>query len=97
MDNEKNLNEIEFLNNINSTLAVKTDYQNMQYDYEWIDKLEDAIPYIDNILRNPKRFIVNEEEIVKVELAKKTIISTKKYMVGENHSPCSFPFSWSFI
>ena len=76
MDNEKNLNEIEFLNNINSTLAVKTDYQNMQYDYEWIDKLEDAIPYIDNILRNPKRFIVNEEEIVKVELAKKTTVES---------------------
>ena len=76
MDNENKTNDNEFLNNINSTLAVKKDFQNMQYDYEWIEKIEVAIPYIDNILRNPKRFIVNEEEIVKVELAKKTTVES---------------------
>jgi len=76
MEDDKNVVEIEFLNNINSTLAVKKDYQNMQYDYEWIDKIESTLPYIDNILRNPKRFIVNEEEIVKVELAKKTTVES---------------------
>ncbi|MBQ6477479.1 MAG: DUF2357 domain-containing protein [Bacilli bacterium] len=75
MDN-KEIDEISFLNNINSTLAVKKDYQNMQYDYEWLDKIENCMPYIDNILRNPKRFIVNEEEIVKVELAKKTTVES---------------------
>ena len=33
--------------------------------------MEDTIQYIDNIFRNPNRFIVNEEEVVKVEQAKK--------------------------
>jgi hypothetical protein len=46
--------------------------------------------------QNVKYAIVTYEKEF-FELAKKTIISTKKYMVGENHSPCSFPFSWSFI
>ena len=32
MDNENKTNDNEFLNNINSTLAVKKDFQNMQYD-----------------------------------------------------------------
>ena len=33
--------------------------------------MEFTVPYLDNILRNPNRFIINEEEIVKIELARK--------------------------
>ena len=65
-----------FFENLNSTLLVKRDYQNMQYDYEWLERIEEALPYIDNILRNPKRFIINEEEIVKVEQSKKTTVES---------------------
>ena len=68
-------NEI-FLQNLNSTLFVKRDYDLKDFDYEWLDILEDCIPYIDNILRNPKRFIINEEEIVKVELARKVTVES---------------------
>ncbi len=74
MDNE--FNHDLFFENLNSTLLVKRDYQNMQYDYEWLDRIEVALPYIDNILRNPKRFIINEEEIVKVEQSKKTTVES---------------------
>lgn len=74
---EEDLNQDDlFINNMNSTLAIKRDYEKMQYDYEWLDMLEEVIPYIDNILRNPKRFIVNEEEIVKVELAKRVTVES---------------------
>ena len=65
-----------FLHNLNSTLYVKKDYDLKDFDYEWLDILEDCIPYIDNILRNPKRFIINEEEIVKVELARKVTVES---------------------
>ena len=59
MDNGDILeNNEEFLNNINSTLNVKRDYDMKELDYEWIDIIEDVLPYLDNILRNPKRFIV---------------------------------------
>lgn len=75
--NEEDLNQDDyFLNNINSTLAVKRDYEKMEYNYEWLEKLEDVIPYIDNILRNPKRFIINEEEVVKVELARRVTVES---------------------
>ena len=74
---EEELNQDDFfLNNMNSTLAVKRDYEKMVYDHEWLEILEDVVPYIDNILRNPKRFIVNEEEIVKVELAKRVTVES---------------------
>ena len=69
-------NDEIFLNNLNSTLYVKRDYDMKEFDYEWVDVIEDVIPYIDNILRNPKRFIINEEEIVKVELARKVTVES---------------------
>ena len=71
MDEEKN-----FLESINATLNIDRDYINQKFDYEWLDKVEEVIPYIDNILRNPKRFIINEEEVVKVELARRTTVES---------------------
>ena len=65
-----------FLNNLSSTLSVKRDYHLNEYDYEWLLIIEDALPYLDNIVRNPKRFIINEEEIVKVELAKRITVDS---------------------
>ena len=71
MDEEKN-----FLESINATLNIDRDYINQKFDYEWLDKVEEVVPYIDNILRNPKRFIINEEEVVKVELARRTTVES---------------------
>ena len=65
-----------FMHNLNSTLSVKRDYELNEYDYEWLDMIEETLPYLDNILRNPKRFIINEEEIVKVELARKVTVES---------------------
>ena len=42
-----------------------------QIDLTWIEAIEDAIIPLDNIIRNPRRFIVQEEEIVNIELARK--------------------------
>ena len=76
-NNEEELDENDlFLYNLNSTLNVKKDYDIKDFDYEWIDIIEDVLPYLDNILRNPKRFIVNEDEIVKIELAKKITVES---------------------
>ena len=77
MDNEEEFDRNEtFISNLNSTLFIKRDYELKEFDYEWLDIIEDVIPYLDNILRNPKRFIINEEEIVKVELARKVTVES---------------------
>lgn len=77
MENDDVLeNNEEFINNINSTLNVKRDYDLKELNYEWIDRIEDTLPYLDNILRNPKRFIINDEEIVKVELARRVTVES---------------------
>lgn len=73
---DNSINQDSFLDNMNSILSVKTDYERREYDYEWIDIIDEALPYIDNILRNPKRFIINEEEVVQVEKSKKVTVES---------------------
>lgn len=70
----------EFAENIDSTLIVETEKKQSNLDTEWIEMIERTIPYIDNIFRSPNRFIVNEEELVKVEQAKKITIETIKHL-----------------
>ena len=76
-----NKNRIEeFTNKINSTLKVKKYKKISKKDFEWIDMMGFTINYLDNILRCPNRFIVNEEEIVKIEQAKKVSVETIKHL-----------------
>ena len=75
-DQEQEENNQLFINNLNSTLFVKRNHNKKEYNYEWLDLIEQIVPYIDNILRNPKRFIMNDEEVVKVELSKKVTVES---------------------
>ncbi len=77
LEEEEQLDDDDlFLHNLNSTLFVKKDFDMKEFNYEWLDIIEDCIPYIQNILRNPRRFIINEEEIVKVELARRVTVES---------------------
>lgn len=71
---------VKFNNNIRSNLTVSTDMKKVEVDFEWLDLMEDTIKYLDNILRNPNRFIVNEEEIVKVELARRITVESIRHL-----------------
>lgn len=60
--------------------------QEIEIDYSWVDKIEEAIPAIDNIIRNPRRFIVSEEDVVRIEKTKKvTLESIKDLAVHTNY------------
>lgn len=78
-DKEKN-NVKEFMEKTESTLNVETERKRTILDTEWLEIIEGTIQYIDNIFRAPNRFIVNEEEVVKVEQAKKITIETIKHL-----------------
>lgn len=69
-----------FNNNLQSNYIVKVNSEKSSLDFEWLDLMEETVRYIDNILRNPNRFIVNEEEIVKVEQARKITVETIKHL-----------------
>jgi len=49
-----------------NALVIKT------IDEKWVNEITEALPALDEILRNPRRFVEREEVIVPIELAKKT-------------------------
>ena len=76
--NEKQVED--FNEKMDSKMRVKTDFYKDVNDFEWVEVFETLIPYIEKILRNPKRFITTEEEIVKIESAKKVGVETVKHL-----------------
>ena len=76
------MNIVDYINNLNkekvekfiestsSDIIIKSDIEKKVSDTSWIDMVEECIPYLDNIIRNPRRFIVQEENIVPIEKAK---------------------------
>lgn len=76
--NDKKIDSFNKKNN--SNLSIKVDYDKVECNYEWIDIMEDTVKYIDNILRNPNRFIINEEDVIKVELARRVTVESIKHL-----------------
>lgn len=70
----------KFINSAESTLKVQTDKKCVTRDVEWMDMMEEVIPHLDSIFRSPNRFIENEEEIVKIEQARKVSVETIKHL-----------------
>lgn len=53
-----------------STLTFKKNNDIIISDTSWIDVVEEIIPYLDHIIRNPRSFIVEEEALVPIEKTK---------------------------
>ena len=79
-ENTNKENSKKFINEVDSNLRIKVESKREIKDIEWIEKMEETIPYLDNILRSPNRFIINEEEIVKIELARKITVDSIKHL-----------------
>ena len=79
-NNSSDKTKEKFASKVDSTLEVKLDYDKVDCDYDWLDIMEDTIRYLDNILRNPNRFIVNEEEVIKIELARRVTVESIKHL-----------------
>ena len=69
-----------FNKKLDSKLHVYRDYEKKEYNFEWLDIMEETIRYLDNILRNPNKFIVNEEDVIKIELAKRVTVESIKHL-----------------
>lgn len=69
-----------FKNSVTSKLDLKNKSSSQTYDDTWLTKMEETIKYLDNILRNPNRFIVNEEEVVKIERARRITVESIKHL-----------------
>lgn len=70
----------KFLENTESKVHTKVEIEKIVEDTEWLDLMEEVIPYIDAIFRNPNKFIINEEEIMKIEQTKKVTVESIKHL-----------------
>lgn len=69
-----------FMSKTKSNVMVKKSSEKLTIDYSWVETIHDAIPYIDNIIRNPRRFIVQEEDILPIEKTKKISEESVKHL-----------------
>ena len=78
VDETLNENSKVFLKNTDSDMHFKSDFLGDSLSFEWMDEIENACPFIDIIVRNPKLALVQEEMVVKVEKAKKITVASVK-------------------
>ena len=67
-----------FTKNVNSEMHYKSEVIGDNMSLDWLNEIEFACPYIDNIIRNPKLALVNLDDIVKIEKARKTGVASVK-------------------
>ena len=79
-DNADEKRITSFTKKTKSDMVVDLHYDKVEADFEWLDLAEDTMRYLDNILRNPNRFIINEDEIVKIEKAKRVTVDSIKHL-----------------
>ena len=63
-----------------NTFQVSQRFQKQIFDESWIDTLEDYIVALDTIVRNPRKFIVVEEDIVDISLARSISVESVKHL-----------------
>ena len=69
-----------FKNKLMSTMDVTIETNKPKIETLWITMMEDTLVYIENILNDPKRLIINEEEVVKIEKIKKVTVESIKHL-----------------
>lgn len=85
LNSELNKKSDLFIEKVNSQMVYQSDFSGELINFEWIDKIEFACPYVDNIVRNPKVALIKEEDIVKVEKAKKVSVASIKDLSRHTH------------
>lgn len=69
-----------FNNKLSSKMNVRIETDKPKHESRWIEMMENTVEYLDNILRNPMRLIINEEEVVKIEKIKKVTVESIKHL-----------------
>ncbi len=70
----------QFIKGTSARTEVRKSVNKVVLDYSWVDILSEAVPYLDTIIRNPRRFIVQEEDIVPIEKTKKVSEESIKHL-----------------
>ena len=80
---ENNCDDTEketFLGKINSKVELKVDYDKAKSNNNWIEIIEETLPYIVNAIDKPNRLLNNNEEILQIEKTKKVTVESIKHL-----------------
>lgn len=61
---------IDALGNGSAKIELKKRYMLKAMDEEWISKIEDCLPALDEVIRTPSRFIEETEKVLPIELSR---------------------------
>ncbi|MDR3217302.1 MAG: hypothetical protein LBT55_07905 [Clostridiaceae bacterium] len=59
---------------------ISQTYTKKNYDTAWIETIEECLVPLDTIVRNPRKFIVIEEDIVDISLARSVSVESVKHL-----------------
>jgi len=68
----------KFMSKLNSEIDFNSELDSVLNSLEWLEEIEKACPYIDNIVRRPRVALVSETEVHKIERAKKITVESIK-------------------
>lgn len=74
-----------FANKMESEMYFKSNVSSDSMSFDWVDEFEFACPYIDNIIKKPKMALIKEEDVVKIEKAKKITVASVKDLSRHTH------------
>ena len=70
----------QFMSKTTSNMIIETDAETVDCDFSWLPMIEECVPNLDNLIRKPRKFIAQEEEIVPIERAKKITEESVKHL-----------------
>lgn len=83
-ETEKKQAEV-FMKKMDSHMRFKSEMASGTMAIDWLAEIEFACPYVDNIIRNPRLLLINEEDIVEIEKAKKVSVESVKDLAKHTH------------
>ena len=78
VDTEIKAKKDSFVSSLGSEMYYESDLNGGSMSFEWLDQIEFAAPFIDNVIRIPKLSLVKQEIIVPAERTKKVTVESIK-------------------
>ena len=79
-DNDLYLEFKKFYESGESKLTLHHKYTSKRIDVDWVNFIEDCIISFDNVIRVPKKFIAQEEEVISTSLARSITTDSIKHL-----------------
>ena len=73
-------NLVDAVENGRTSFTISQKFLKKEFDNDWIDIIEEILPSIDAIVRNPRRFITIEEDIIDISLARQISVESVKHL-----------------